>query len=153
VVYVLQETIEGKSGFYGQLPLSEFISAPTTVPTSEFSAVFSNPNGVTSFTFVPDLSGGGCAEFDLSNCDLIHLTTGFHYGFPVGTFSTLGEYTATDGAFSMKLTELATTPAPAPEASTWAMMLLGFAGLAYAGFKRSSKARLSEGEGAGYGWP
>jgi hypothetical protein len=31
----------------------------------------------------------------------------------------------------------------APEPSTWAMMLLGFAGLGYAGFKRRPKARLA----------
>jgi hypothetical protein len=36
VLYVLQETIEGKPGFYGQLPLSEFISATTTAPIGEF---------------------------------------------------------------------------------------------------------------------
>ena len=29
-----------------------------------------------------------------------------------------------------------------PESSTWAMMLIGFAGLGYAGFRRASKARL-----------
>ena len=30
-----------------------------------------------------------------------------------------------------------------PETSTWAMLLIGFAGLGYAGFRRSSKARLA----------
>jgi hypothetical protein len=30
-----------------------------------------------------------------------------------------------------------------PEPSTWAMMLLGFAGLGYAGFMRASKTTLA----------
>jgi hypothetical protein len=30
----------------------------------------------------------------------------------------------------------------APEASTWVMMVLGFAGLGYAGFRRNAKARV-----------
>ncbi len=32
------------------------------------------------------------------------------------------------------------TPTPAPESSTWAMMLLGFAGLGFAGYRRAAKA-------------
>jgi hypothetical protein len=40
--------------------------------------------------------------------------------------------------------EIAQSPTTAiPEVSTWAMMLLGFGGIAYAGFRRSSKARLA----------
>jgi hypothetical protein len=102
-LYVLQETIEGKPGFYGQLPLSEFISVTTTVPIGDFDVGFSNPNGITSVTFVPDSSDLGCSDFGLSSCDLIHLTGGFDYGFPAGTFTTFGENTATDGDVSMKL--------------------------------------------------
>lgn len=33
------------------------------------------------------------------------------------------------------------TPPPIPETSTWAMMLLGFAGLGYAGFRRAKSTR------------
>jgi hypothetical protein len=33
-----------------------------------------------------------------------------------------------------------TAPVTTPELSTWAMMLLGFAGLGYAGYRRSRKA-------------
>jgi hypothetical protein len=32
---------------------------------------------------------------------------------------------------------------PVPEASTWAMMLVGFAGLGYAGYRKAGKARLA----------
>jgi hypothetical protein len=33
--------------------------------------------------------------------------------------------------------------APAPEASTWAMMLIGFAGLGYAGYRRVREPRAA----------
>jgi hypothetical protein len=33
------------------------------------------------------------------------------------------------------------TPPPIPESSTWAMMIIGFAGLAYAGFRKARSAR------------
>jgi hypothetical protein len=33
------------------------------------------------------------------------------------------------------------TPPPIPESSTWAMMIVGFAGLAYAGFRKARSAR------------
>ena len=52
-------------------------------------------------------------------------------GDPTGTPGTLGD----------------DTPGPAtavPEPSTWAMLLLGFVGLSYAGFRRSGKRRVWE---------
>jgi hypothetical protein len=136
-LYTLQETISGILGFEGALPVSDFISTPTTVPIGEFSHVSRNPNGITSVKFSPDLSEGRCADFGLSTCDLIQLINGFDYGFPAGTFTKFGQNTATDGDVSMKLTVLQ-VPAPSvPEPSTWAMMLLGFAGLSFAGYRAS----------------
>jgi hypothetical protein len=41
------------------------------------------------------------------------------------------------GAISLSLTDASKMPGGVPEPSTWAMMLLGFAGLGYAGFRRS----------------
>jgi hypothetical protein len=35
------------------------------------------------------------------------------------------------------------SPPPVPEPSTWAMMLLGFVGLAYAGLRKTKGARIS----------
>jgi hypothetical protein len=74
------------------------------------------------------------------------VTKGFDYGFPVdtstGTFSKFGQYTATDGAFSMKLTEVAfPSLARVAEPSTWAMILLGFAGLRFVGYRQTRKAK------------
>jgi len=46
-------------------------------------------------------------------------------------------------ADSSLLVNAFSTPTAVPEPSSWAMMLLGFASLGYAGFRRSRKARLS----------
>jgi hypothetical protein len=38
------------------------------------------------------------------------------------------------------------SPTAVPEPSTWAMLLLGFAGLGYAGFRRSRRTKVSDGD-------
>ena len=38
------------------------------------------------------------------------------------------------------MTDASKMPGGVPEPSTWAMMLLGFAGLGYAGFRRTGKS-------------
>lgn len=55
------------------------------------------------------------------------------------------EYAATEaagpgGAVSLSLTDASKIPGGVPEPSTWAMLLLGFAGLGYAGFRRTGKS-------------
>jgi len=46
----------------------------------------------------------------------------------------------TGGAFILTSAGDATFTATIPEPSTWAMMLIGFAGLAYAGYRRATRA-------------
>ena len=45
-----------------------------------------------------------------------------------------------DSGSSFKFSPLVGAPTPAPEPSTWAMMLLGFAGLGFAGYRASRKS-------------
>jgi hypothetical protein len=45
-------------------------------------------------------------------------------------------FTTTENAFEFSIL-------PVPEPSTWAMMVLGFAGLGYAAFRRNSKDRVA----------
>jgi hypothetical protein len=52
----------------------------------------------------------------------------------LGDFTT-ATFTSTKNAFEFSL------GSPVPEASTWAMMTLGFAGLGYAAFRRNTKGR------------
>jgi hypothetical protein len=53
----------------------------------------------------------------------------YYGGYVVGTAGETQSYVS----FSV-------TPVPVPEPSTWAMMILGFAGLGFAGYRRSRKA-------------
>ena len=69
-------------------------------------------------------------------------TTGFYDGInpPIFTGGTsldwpLGPYTGSYGKFTVALAP------PAPEISTWAMMLLGFAGLGFAALRRRASAQ------------
>jgi PEP-CTERM motif len=61
-----------------------------------------------------------------------------------GIFQTLGDYVAADGA-TLDISEV-TKGAPIPEPSSWAMLAVGFAGLAFAGNRRiwGPRLRLSD---------
>jgi hypothetical protein len=48
-------------------------------------------------------------------------------------------FSSTGSSFEFSL------PASTPELSTWAMMMLGFAGLGYAAFRRNSRGRTAVG--------
>ena len=93
----------------------------------------------------PDIFLGGPSGFegDLSNystfANLLYSDSGqlalsketFYEEGPNGSFTPFGYASFPDAV------------AGAPEPSTWAMMLLGFAGLGYAGFRRRPTARLA----------
>ena len=55
---------------------------------------------------------------------------------PIATFKD-----AAGGSFSLEITGPSMTP-PVPEPSTWAMLLLGFAGIGFMAYRRRSKAAL-----------
>jgi hypothetical protein len=59
-----------------------------------------------------------------------------------GYLSSAGINPATVNGWTQALEFSPTTPA-APEASTWAMMLAGFAGLGFFGYRQTAKARLA----------
>jgi hypothetical protein len=91
---------------------------------------------VLSYTFAPSSGGNGSLSgFMISGM----LSAADLAG--VGITSTA---TAPEGqrfVFDNAFIEAHVLGAPTPEPSTWAMMLLGFAGLGYAGWRRSAKAR------------
>ncbi len=61
-----------------------------------------------------------------------------------GIFQTLGTYYASDGGAEIVISQV-TAGEPAPELSTWALLAVGFAGLAFARNRiRVSAERLSE---------
>jgi hypothetical protein len=56
---------------------------------------------------------------------------------PQGCYSVLAS--CSDAGSSFKFSPLVGAPTPTPEPSTWAMMLLGFAGLGFAGYRTSRR--------------
>jgi hypothetical protein len=137
VVYSLHEVAVGSDRFVGTLTLPDFISTDTTFPVSDFS-VSINAFPWTTVEFKPNISTLTCSvDFGLSSCDFLSLTNGGpsdFYGYAPGTFEKVGTNTSTNGALSLELTVSQTSVVPEP--STWAMMLVGFAGLGFAGYRK-----------------
>ena len=79
------------------------------------------------------VSGTG-DQFDPSGNQLVTITGR-------GLFTT-ATFTSTANAFEFSLvTPTINQTGGSPEPSTWAMMMVGFAGLGYAAFRRNSKGR------------
>ena len=79
-------------------------------------------------------------QSDCCLLDGIEVGPGLQFDFPYP-----GGGAVTPGNFASITSETrylygSVTPSVAPEPSTWAMMLLGFAGLGFAGYRRTRKA-------------
>jgi hypothetical protein len=84
-------------------------------------------------------AGGGSAEYGGSAISVSGLTVGGYEGN--GSVAFLGSYSSI--SFTTQLPEDwygFTVGSAVPEPSTWAMMLLGFAGLGFAGYGRTKKS-------------
>jgi hypothetical protein len=117
------------------------------------SAGFFVPPAVNEFLLVSNVTacfvaGGPCTEtpvvfndgpsppeidFSLENA----AETGLTVGFAPADFGAVGTYQSVDhdGTITMTVT------AAAPEPSTWAMLLIGFSGLGFAGYRKASAVR------------
>ena len=116
-----------------------WIDTGASVPVSA-TVFFTDPSGgisdVLSYTFAPSSDGNG----SLSGFMISGMLSAADLA-AVGITSTA---TAPEGqlfVFDNAFIEAHVLGAVAPEPSTWAMMMLGFAGLGYAGWRRSAKAR------------
>ncbi len=121
-------------------------------PKSDFAFVLNKNAGSTFGTFTDGIDGkwsgtsnhfGGPIDFTVTGVqvsDFEKNATGFWaIADLLGTKGT-GE---AGGGLGAVTTIAATSLAPVPEPSTWAMMLVGFAGLGYAAIRRGRGARLS----------
>jgi PEP-CTERM motif len=113
----------------------------------------------TLFNFVGDVSVTTGETFTFQHDDgltlIINGQTVVSAPGPTGAVSTTGTYTGAAGnqAFQLVYGECCGAPAvldvdlpltsSVPEPSTWAMMVLGFAGLGFAGYRRTRKVRTT----------
>jgi hypothetical protein len=120
------------------------VSLPDVGNTNPYDLYLWNGSAfVFDTTLAPDtvfsFASGGVSEFEVLGIDpSLGLDPSDPTSFVTGlTFTDTGEFTGTMTAVTDDVA------AGAPEPSTWAMMLIGFAGLGYAGFCRSLKGRLA----------
>jgi hypothetical protein len=104
-------------------------SVTETVFTDPTDAVYAKTTMLASATFGP---GGGSA--------LDTVTSPVPFGTP---FSVTEEIAITPGSANGNDLSTVSVTTTIPEASTWAMMTLGFAGLGYAAFRRKAKPRIA----------
>jgi hypothetical protein len=95
-------------------------------------AIGNNPSGVPESTF--DFHGLRFFSMTLVAPEGVNMTELIEDGGHVEGFS---------GSFVESTSDSIKIPVPVPEPSTWAMMLLGFAGLGFAGYRHARRARLA----------
>ena len=96
-------------------------------------------NGMGAATFTVDLYDANGNLFSSISNDLPNWPSAWHYAYAGGGISEaliLG-----NGDFAIDTVTFST--GAVPEVSTWGMMCLGFAGLGFAGFRSSRKARAA----------
>ena len=130
-----QLIVDGSASLLGNLDLS-LVDGFSLLSGQTFDIVGTGDgltNGLTSLS----LDGAACAAAG----------GGFECNagsfFDIFTLSTLDPGTLVPGGMSSEDLVLGVTVTPVPEPSTWVLMLAGFAGLSYAGYKASRGTRLA----------
>jgi hypothetical protein len=125
----------------GQLDSYLGISASPANPIGAYlpSAQTFQPSATGFFVYAADLGTQTLPKnSNYSNFDLLTLNKGLLQGSYVVAFLDSSHATANSGA----IFETGRMPST-PEPSTWAMMLLGFAGLGFAGYRKARGARAA----------
>jgi hypothetical protein len=129
------------------MAMATFATAQTSI-SIYWGSTDGNPSNMNSFAVTID-------NYTLTSADLVSMFGASGDGSETGpqanqlvTITGLGlfttaTFTSTGTAFEFSLvTPTANQTGGTPEPSTWAMMMLGFAGLGYAAFRRNSKGRV-----------
>jgi hypothetical protein len=140
-VQLLSGSVQNEAGF-NRLPTDMLATSwiqPSDMPSDPYQGAFADflSQGI-------DVTSGEELTFAFSSASQNEIMQGVWLAY-------LGTYAAMTGGYSYPGTALMATyvdngssPATAvPEPSTWAMMLTGFASLAYAAFRRAKRPRLA----------
>jgi hypothetical protein len=113
-------------------PLSASTFVYTMLSDSDFSEILGFPSGFQAF----EVFVGGVDEGSFASGDTFEFPAGTT-SFAVSGVSPLGEPFPLQLAFNTPTASFDVTVASAPEPSTWAMILVGFACLGFAGYRRT----------------
>ncbi len=124
----------------GVLTLADSYRFGTRITSADFiSMQYSSSSGGFDLTSAnsPMIGGGLNADGSFNSTGLLNITAfpAFFEAIPGAFLTNLGDFGAT---FTFTLVSAA-----APEPSTWAMILLGFAGLGYAGYRKAKRTRIA----------
>jgi hypothetical protein len=150
--------VQGKTAAQGKYLTVEILETGLTPITPNFTTSYSNNAAPKGWTITEETFAGATSIFAPISGASTGVTNGVHSGaftgggsstVPVSSPYSLEEfytYTLSTTASVAKATNsgVTLTYTAVPEASTWAMMLAGFAGLGLFGFSRSQKGRVYE---------
>jgi PEP-CTERM motif len=137
VRYEFEQSLNRITDFDAFLTVPTFITTTQSLSISDL-VVLNNSASATSLRVDPNGSGlaQGCTDSTCDQFGLFFPGGGLNnFVFPTGTFSTSGVFFDAQGSFegSVVVTEFADA---VPEPSTWVLILAGFAGLGFVGYRR-----------------
>jgi PEP-CTERM motif len=149
---ITADTLTGGSGYaYNGIVTGSFVPNPGNFPgpynyagTCTAGNGSGDPGSLCGDVFKFTVNGGSMADPLVIGAPLGHgLFPSDNIAFvaDLSISGSCGDFTCTAGTGLVG--SGAGTPISTPEPSTWAMMLVGFAGLAYAGFRKTKKARAA----------
>ncbi len=127
--------LDGSTG-YGNTPLAGLLLYTASLPFGTYTVTFALAGNLRG-----DVAQTTAYGFAFSPFDTVTLSASQPYTWYTATFTGSGEFGFADyGPSDQQGNLLADVTVSVPEASTWAMMTLGFAGLGFAGYRTSRKA-------------
>jgi hypothetical protein len=128
---------------------ADFFLDTNTVPTvslgtrSQFSNVSGTFGGVSEVASLIWFSSSGGLAITAPGLGLTQfISTIVFTGLPADPQFTIGSFTLTNPVLQLSDTLTISAVAAVPEPSTWAMMILGFAGVGFMAYRRKSKSAL-----------
>jgi membrane-associated phospholipid phosphatase len=132
-----QLIVDGSASLLGKLELS--LVSGFSLATGQTFDIVGSGDGLTNGLESLSLDGAACAA---EGGDTFKCWGGGSF-FDIFTLSTLAPGALVPGGMNPEDLTLGVTLTPVPEPSTWAMMLAGFAGLGYFGYRTSSRRTRS----------
>jgi hypothetical protein len=127
------------------VPLIASQTAPVEIRLGVSTADFTVSGGPDVIDTLPEFSGGvdNAPPFETDTVGTFFIPSDAT-GLPIsGTFGNTANYTTAPTNVCLGAGPCGGTAPSVPEASTWAMLLLGFAGLGFAGYRHGRKGRVA----------